>query len=232
MDLALQVRKTLLHTNNITFKDLEITHISKPILKHSYISVTKESKIIIKTPKVSDAYIQELLCEKEAWIRKQLLKLHQNPPVSIKLQKEVLLFGEVFSVDAEEFKTLKASLLRLKKPTKENVLKCYDRFYKEYASSYLTGRVECFSKIMHLTYNEIKFKKMKRRWGSCSSKGVITLNTRLLHLSKEQIDYVVVHELSHLVYMNHSKDFHTLVESYIPDAKRIRKEIRCRDIYL
>ena len=232
MDLALQVRKIPLHTSNITFKDLEIIHISKPRLKHSYISVTKESKIIIKTPKVSDAYIQKLLCEKEAWIRKQLLKLRQNPPKVLTLQKEILFFGEVLSVDAEEFKTLKASLLRLKKTTKENILKCYDRFYKEYASTYLSARLEFYASSMHLSYSEVRFKKMKSRWGSCSSKGVITLNTRLLHLKKEQIDYVVVHELSHLVHMNHSKDFHTLVESYIPDAKMIRKEIGCREVFL
>ena len=70
----------------------------------------------------------------------------------------------------------------------------------------------------------IKFRKMKSRWGSCNFvKCVITLNTNLIYCTEEMIYYVIVHEFSHLVVPNHSKDFYKVVERFCPDYKRIRK---------
>ncbi|EQB40318.1 hypothetical protein M947_00545 [Sulfurimonas hongkongensis] len=220
-----------MHTSEISFKDLSITHVHKKTLKNSYISVTSEAKVILKTSSKSKIYINDLLRKKESWIRKQLLKQKQNRPIEINLEDEVLLFGEVYSVDTKDAEILRNSLCNLRKPTRENILRCYDNFYKEHAKSYLTKRVEHYSSIMNLKYQELKFKKMKSRWGSCNSLGVITLNTNLLKLRKEQIDYVVVHELSHLVHMNHSKAFHALVETYFTDSLRVRKDIRERRLY-
>lgn len=215
-------------TNEISFKDLDIIHITKPRLKNSYISVNEDSKVVLKTSKVSQSYIQNLLLEKENWIRKQLFKQEQNPPLQINIEDEVLLFGEVYSVDADEATQLRTLLNKLRKPNKKNILRCYDDFYKIFSQNYLTERLEHYAQIMSLNYKEIRVKKMKSRWGSCSSERVITFNTQLVKLKKEQIDYVVVHELAHLVHMNHSKSFHDLVESYFPDSKRVRKDIKNR----
>ena len=79
---------------------------------------------------------------------------------------------------------------------------------------------------MGLDYSEIKYRKMKSRWGSCSSKRVLTFNTELIKINKELIDYVIVHELAHIKHMNHSKQFHALVEKYLPDSKYLRKELK------
>jgi len=220
-----------LHTSEINFKDLSITHVHKKALKNSYISVTDGAKVILKTSSTSKLYIETLLTKKENWIRKQLKKQEQNPPREINLEDEVLLFGELYSIDVKDAEILRNFLSRLRKPTKENILRCYDNFYKEYAKSYLTKRVEHYSNIMNLKFSELRFKKMKSRWGSCNSLRVITLNTNLLKLHKEQIDYVVVHELAHLVHMNHSKAFHSLVETYFSNSLRVRKDIRERRVY-
>jgi predicted metal-dependent hydrolase len=217
-----------LTTNEISFKDLNVIHIEKPRLKNSYISVNEDSKVVLKTSRVSQSYIQNLLLEKESWIRKQLFRREQNPPLQINLEDEVLIFGEVYSVDTDEASELRTLLNRLRKPNQKNILRCYDDFYKIYSQNYLTLRTEHYAQIMGLNYKEIKLKKMKSRWGSCSSEKVITFNTQLVKLKKEQVDYVVVHELAHLVHMNHSKSFHDLVESYILDSKRVRKDIKNR----
>ena len=211
--------------NKISFKDLEIEHICKSSLKNSYISVTDE-KITIKTPKVSSRYIEQLLTDKETWIRKQLFKLKQKVLIKINLEDEVLLFGEVLSIDVDEAKILREYLGKLKIENRENILKCYDRFYKHYAKLYLTPRLDYFSQLMGLRYSKLKFRKMKSRWGSCSSRGTITLNTELMKVKKELIDYVIVHELAHLKHMNHSKRFHSFVEEYLSDSYALRRELK------
>ncbi len=73
---------------------------------------------------------------------------------------------------------------------------------------------------------QLKFRKMKSRWGSCNYvKCIITLNKNLIYCTKEQIDYVIIHEFAHLVVPNHSKDFYNIVLEFCPEYKRIRKEM-------
>ena len=97
-----------------------------------------------------------------------------------------------------------------------------DRFDLDYISK----RLEYFSHLMGLSYSEVRFKTMKSQWGSCNTQRKITLNTQLKKLDSEMIDYVLVHELAHLVHMNHSKSFHALVGQYLPNAKEIRKSMK------
>lgn len=80
--------------------------------------------------------------------------------------------------------------------------------------------------MMDLHFNEVKYRKMKSRWGSCSSAKVLTFNTELIKTKKELIDYVVVHELAHLKHMNHSRAFHSFVDRYLPNSKGYRQELK------
>ena len=83
-----------------------------------------------------------------------------------------------------------------------------------------------YSQEMNLEYEKLSFRKMKSRWGSCNSRREITLNKQLSFVNRELVDYVVVHELAHLQHMNHSKAFHSLVESYLPNSKHYRQELK------
>ncbi len=74
--------------------------------------------------------------------------------------------------------------------------------------------------------NRIRVKEIKYAWGSCSSNKNITINLKLIQYSEETIKYVILHELSHLKYMNHSKEFWNLVSTYMPDYKEIRKNLK------
>jgi predicted metal-dependent hydrolase len=67
---------------------------------------------------------------------------------------------------------------------------------------------------------------MKRRWGSCSNKGVITLSTELIKLSDVFIEYVITHELCHLKHHNHGPQFYKLLSEVYPEWKTVRKELR------
>ena len=74
--------------------------------------------------------------------------------------------------------------------------------------------------------NKIRIKEIKYAWGSCSSNRNITINQNLISYSEMAIRYVILHELCHLQYMNHSKYFWNLVEKYMPNYKEIKKEFK------
>nr|WP_275848679.1 SprT family zinc-dependent metalloprotease [Sulfurimonas sp. SAG-AH-194-I05] len=205
---------------------MNITCIYKPKLKNTYLSISKDLKIVLKTPHASHNFIMRFLNDKEAWIRKKLQAIKINAPLKIKIEDEVLLFGEVYSIDMQEVSVLRIKLEKNRVNTKVKSIKLYDTFYKNYAKEYITKRVEYFADIMKLEYDVIKYRKMKSRWGSCSSLKVLTFNTELMKTKKNLIDYVVVHELSHLKHMNHSKAFHAFVDSYLQNSQLLRKELK------
>ena len=90
---------------------------------------------------------------------------------------------------------------------------------RELARAYLTARTEEYAKIMGLKFGRITITGAKTRFGSCSSKGNISYSYRLMLYPKAAIDYVVVHELAHLVEMNHSRRFYAVIEKVLPDYK-------------
>jgi hypothetical protein len=96
-----------------------------------------------------------------------------------------------------------------------------------FSLEYIQEQTLFYAKEMQLEYTKLKFRKMKSSWGNCNSKREITLNRQLSLLQKKElIHYVIVHELAHITHMNHSKDFHTLVEKYLPNSKAYRKELK------
>ncbi len=97
---------------------------------------------------------------------------------------------------------------------------------KKNARAVLTAKTDYFSKIMGLKCGRISITSAKTRFGSCSSKGNISYSYRLMLYPEEAIDYVVVHELAHLLEMNHSPRFYAIVSKYLPDYKRRAKLLK------
>lgn len=87
------------------------------------------------------------------------------------------------------------------------------------ARAELAGRLEMLSAIHGLSYGRLSIRSQKTRWGSCSAKGNISLNAKLVNLPAELIDYVIVHELVHTRIMNHSKAFWAELERRMPGAR-------------
>lgn len=96
------------------------------------------------------------------------------------------------------------------------------------ARAYLPRRLKYLSETYGFSYARVRFGTQKGRWGSCSSRGTISLNVGLMLLEPELIDYVLVHELCHTKQMNHSANFWALVESCIPDYKARRKVLKAQ----
>ena len=135
----------------------------------------------------------------------------QSKEERVKLQRGYL---ELFVKDKSDIKR------------KENLI--YEWYYEK-ATLYFFNILQEFNKIVKQDIKSVKIRQMKTRWGSCNSyKSYINLNIELIKKPKACIEYVVFHELAHLLYSNHSKHFYDYLTLYMPDWQK-RKEILVRE---
>lgn len=97
---------------------------------------------------------------------------------------------------------------------------------KKEARVYLTKMTEHYANTMGLKYGRISITSAKKRFGSCSSKGNISYSYRLMLYPEAAREYVVVHELAHLVEMNHSKNFYDVIARVLPDYKHRKRLLK------
>lgn len=97
---------------------------------------------------------------------------------------------------------------------------------KARAEAVIPQRVEYFSRLVGLKPSAVKINFAKTRFGSCSAKNSLNFSAFLMLYPDEAIDYVVVHELAHIKHHNHSKDFYSLIEKYMPDYKERAKLLK------
>ncbi len=83
-----------------------------------------------------------------------------------------------------------------------------------------------YSKVLNVKPNKVRIKNIKYAWGSCSSQRNISISMQLARKEEKVIEYVVLHEMCHLIYMNHSKNFWKLVEEYMPEYKEYKKKLK------
>jgi predicted metal-dependent hydrolase len=98
--------------------------------------------------------------------------------------------------------------------------------YKEEARRLVKERLGVFCGIYNLKYGRVAIRNTKSRWGSCSTKGNLNFNYRIIFLPPHLADYLIVHELCHLKEFNHSVRFWNLVSLALPDFKKLRKDLK------
>ncbi|WP_130470760.1 M48 family metallopeptidase [Candidatus Magnetaquicoccus inordinatus] len=101
-----------------------------------------------------------------------------------------------------------------------------EQWFRQQAGVYLPLRLAAWAARMGLSYQRLTIRNPKSRWGSCSTRGSINLNWRLIWLPVALGDYVLVHELSHLRHMDHSPAFWQVVGSYVPEYQECRRRLR------
>ena len=103
---------------------------------------------------------------------------------------------------------------------------CAVSWYKKRAVVHLSGRVAYYSRIMGLEAHDVRITQARSRWGSCSEKNRLSFSFRLMMAPPEVIDYIVVHELAHIVEKNHSSKFWNKVLQVVADYKSHRRWLR------
>lgn len=208
------------------------------------ISLTPDQKIIVKASlSLKSAEILKFLEMKSNWIEKNMLRFSE---ISKKYPSKSLRQGEKFPFMGQELELrivptpLKAVFfsrtelfLQIHLPvsiwktlSEEELQKYYLQlkdYYKKEAQKLITERIQIWSFQTGLHPKQVRFKNQNTRWGSCSANKVININWRLIAAPLDILDYVLVHELCHLQYMNHSDDFWNLVEKNFPDYKKSEK---------
>jgi len=212
------------------------THIVNPKLKHIYLSINDKGDLIIKSPKVSQKKIEKILLNKASWINasREKLKHKKGKVLDFSQSSELYFLGE-----SHPFKLLAHSKKKIEllfdgdtftlfyhAYDEKSFLKKIDDFYKKEAIAHITPLLSNWSSKMQLEVKKLSFRKTKRQWGSCSSKNEISINTMVMKLPLNVIEYIVVHELAHIVHKHHQKDFWKHVETYLPDYKKHVKELK------
>ncbi len=191
----------------------------------------------------SDQQILAFLNSKKIWIEKNLAQIETLTQKFKKPEiKEAELFpylGELkylklitynkkklhFSIE-DGFLICQVPIELENKPQRQDeIANQLKKFFKQKALTYLSDRFNFWQQKTGLRAQELKFRKPLKRWGSCSSQKTITLNWKLICQPVLLIDYVIIHELCHLKYMNHSNDFWSLVASFMPEFKTYEKAL-------
>lgn len=98
--------------------------------------------------------------------------------------------------------------------------------HKELTRALVARKIAEFNAFYNLTPGRIAIRNQRSRWGSCSKKGNLNFNYRLVLIPEALVDYVVVHEMCHLGEFNHSKNFWHLVSRTVPNHVELRKQLR------
>ena len=107
-----------------------------------------------------------------------------------------------------------------------SVKKSHFDAHREIARLIIHERLEHFAPLCGVVYKRVTIRNQRRRWGSCSSKGNLNFNYRLIFLPTELCDYVIVHELSHLKELNHDTAFWNEVGKILPNYRTLEAELR------
>ncbi len=102
----------------------------------------------------------------------------------------------------------------------------FKRWFMNTARECIKERLNHYCKLVGIEYNGMKIKEQRTRWGSCSKKGNVNFNWKLIMYPQWVIDYVVLHEVCHLRYMNHSKEYWAMVERYMPDYRKAQEWLK------
>lgn len=204
--------------------------------KHLRLVVSRNKGLEVVTPKrIPMKYIVNLITANSEWIIEKLDHIestsHYRKMQSIQEGSSLLFLGQQYLlmndsrlepkevvITTTQIKMNLAVISRYSQ-SQDDIRTFLKQWYVKQAKEVFKDRVEHYSKRIGVSYNRISIKNQKTRWGSCSSLKNLNFNWRLLMAPLEILDYIVIHELAHLLEMNHSKRFWEIVERQCPNYK-------------
>ena len=188
----------------------------------------QECRVVVRAPLRAPARdIDSFVESKQKWIGKHLALQNERKAnrdaFKLDYGSIVLYLGREYRIDSDNKEN---TLYMPPEQSREQIREKLVRIYKEYAQDHITKRVAHFSPIIGVYPKNIRIGSAKRSWASCTSSGRLTFSWRLMMAPPDAIDYVVVHELAHIMQPNHSQKFWKIIERILPDWKERRKKLR------
>ena len=221
--------------NNIEYE------INKGKRKNIYLQI-KNGKVIVKVPYyVTNKQIEEIVYKKSNWIKKSLEKYNQKNNELKKYQEgeiyKILGKKYILKINYEETSQIKVDITdcniiinlpftyKMEPNLSNKIEKIINKMYMQIIQKQLDYTMKKVTNRVGLAPKKYRVRDMKSAWGSCSSKKNISIALKLIEHSPKAFEYVVLHEVCHLKHMNHSKQFWQMVEGYMPDYKKYKKEL-------
>lgn len=213
----------------------------------------KKGLIVIVPMRHQNPKIEELLQEKKLWIKKNLAHFKSDPEQSSKLFEppSILHFHAIDKIVQFEYQKTEHKFLKIIPINKTNatlsishyliigpieksalLVKTLKHFLKKMAQQYLAPWLERLSLSINLPYHSVSIRSQSTLWGSCTAAKKISLNMKLLFLPEALTRYVLLHELCHTQYLNHSKRYWNLLKRFDPECLKHRKMLRSASQYL
>lgn len=219
-------------------------------VKNINLRIKPNMEVYISVPmNLHHNYIENFIRSKEEWIKSVLKKIedvkekqkrfeYKTGEIHKFLGKEYILtvkIGNFNSVSLKNNNKLNEIILTINENIFENVdekKKIMEKWYFENAKKLFPKFMEKWLEILDEHVEKVAIKPMKTRWGSCNYvKKYVNLNTELIKRTPFEIEYVVLHELTHLKYPNHGKSFYNYIERYMPNYKIAEKMLNAKHYY-
>ena len=203
-------------------KDYDIIVEKKRGQKRTYIRVNKELKIKVTTNFLTSNYsIKNLISENYD----KICKMIDFQEIKFKNNNGFFYLGKKYIVIKHDGNGISFSNDKVYIGNDFDI----DKWYKKQAKQLFLERLDYnynnFSR--NIPYPKLRIRKMSSRWGVCNIEThVITLNLELIKRNIDYLDYVIIHEMSHLIYGDHSRSFWKLVEDNMPNYKKYREEMK------
>ncbi len=215
-------------------------------VKNINLRIKPNMEIYISAPmNLHSDYIENFIRSKEKWIKQVLQKIeeakqNQLPSQYLSGEKHKYL-GKEYELEVKQGNSNRVSLKEGKIiltvisnifENSDEKKKVMEKWYFENAQKVFVNTIQKWLEILDESIEKLSIKPMKSRWGSCNYvKRYINLNTELIKRTQFEIEYVVLHELTHLKYPNHGKGFYRYIENYMPNYKMAEKMLNAKHYY-
>jgi predicted metal-dependent hydrolase len=195
--------------------------------------VKPDGSLLVRAPlRTSKAVIEKFIEKNRQWIEKNQTKALANPSRASRQYvrgEEFLYLGTGYPLEIVNGQRERLQLdgtFKLVVSHQKEAASAFERWYREQARQILPARVEFFARQYDFQYKGIRITSARTRWGSCSATGSLSFSWRLILAPLVVVDYVVVHELVHTIFHNHSKLFWQRVGTILPNYQEHRKWLR------
>jgi predicted metal-dependent hydrolase len=198
------------------------------------IIVERDRSILVRAPRnVSAEEIQRMLEEKKLWLYEKTRHAQKYPPEPVRKEfvagETILYLGRNYRLELTDDDSKEVrfdSCFYVSRIQKAKVGDLFQAWYMERAKEKLIPRIRHFADAMGVTYNQLLVSDLRYRWASCTPKNNLNFNWRIIKAPMNVVDYLIVHELAHLLESNHSPKFWNIIAVQVPRYEKPKEWLK------